>query len=65
MSDDLWRTPMRDLMLKSAQVRAAHYRQQATELRAMAEDETDTAKSDLLELAAKYDALADSVSPQH
>ncbi len=28
----------------------------------MAENETDKTKSDLLELAAKYDALADSVS---
>ncbi len=52
-------------MSNAAQVRTAQYRQQATALREMAEKETDKLKLDLLELAEKYDALAESVAAQH
>lgn len=63
MADDLWRLPVQDLILNAAQTRAAHYRAQAAELRKMAEGEgNQTLSSDLLDLAQKYDALADSVS---
>ena len=65
MSDDLWKMPVRDLMLNSAQERATHYRQQAAELRGMAKNQIDeSVKRDLFDLAAKYDALANSVSTQ-
>lgn len=62
MSDDLWHMPIQDLILNAAQVRAVHYRQQAIELREMAADEADKLRHELLELAGKYDALADSAS---
>ena len=55
--------PMRDLMLTSAKTRATHYRQQAAELRGMAENQiNEDLRRDLLDLATSYDALADSVS---
>ena len=63
MADDLWRMPIQELMLNSAQTRAGHYRQQAVELREMAESQIDEKlRRELLDLAAKYAALADSVS---
>lgn len=47
----------------SAQTRAAHYRQQAAELRGMAVNHIDEGvRRELLDLAVKYDALANSVS---
>ena len=62
MSEDLWSTPLRDLMLNAAG-RAAHYRLQAAALRDMAgRATTDEMASDLLELAVKYDTLAISVA---
>jgi hypothetical protein len=49
-------------MLSSAQTRATHYRQQAAKLRGMAENQTDDGvRRDLLDLAVKYNALANSV----
>lgn len=63
MSDEPWQMPMRDLMLTSAQTRATQYRQQAAELRGMAKNQIDEGvRRELLDLAAKYDALANSVS---
>lgn len=63
MSDELWEMPMRDLMLNSAQTRATQYRQQAAELRGMAVNHIDEGvRRELLDLAVKYDALANSVS---
>lgn len=54
---------MRDLMLNSAQTRATQYRQQAAELRGMAVNHIDEGvRRELLDLAVKYDALANSVS---
>lgn len=53
---------MRDLLLNSAQTRAAHYRQQAAELRGMAGNQrNEKVQRDLLDLAMSYDALADNV----
>jgi hypothetical protein len=50
-------------MLTSAKTRATHYRQQAAELRGMAENQiNEDLRRDLLDLATSYDALADSVS---
>ena len=64
MADDLWKFPIRDLMLNNAQIRAAHYRQQAAELREMARRENKGQwRSDLCDMARKYDDLANSVSP--
>lgn len=61
MSDE-WQMPMRDLILSGARTRATHYRQQAAELRGMATNQIDErVRSDLLDLAVKYDALANSV----
>lgn len=62
--DDHSQIEMRDLMLNSAQARAAHYRQQAADLRSMAENRqaNKQMRSDLLDLATSYDALANSVS---
>jgi hypothetical protein len=63
MADDLWRMPMQELMLNSAQTRAGHYRLQATELREIAESQIDEKlRRQLLDLATKYSALANSVS---
>ncbi len=51
-----------DRMTNSALVRAAHYREQAAEFRQMAETgDHDKLQQDLLDLAEKYDALADTV----
>lgn len=50
-------------MLNSPQTRATQYRQQAAELRGMAENQIDeSVRRELRDLAAKYDALAHSVS---
>jgi hypothetical protein len=63
MSGDLWQRPMREQMLNSPQTRATQYRQQAAELRGMAENQIDeSVRRELRDLAAKYDALAHSVS---
>ena len=63
MADELWNLPIRDLMLNNAQTRAAHYRQQATELRRMAGQENKgRLRSELCVMAKKYDDLADSIS---
>lgn len=52
-------------MLDNAQARAAHYRQQAADLRSMAENQTEeSVRGEFLDLAAKYEALANSVSPK-
>jgi hypothetical protein len=60
MADGLWRMPIKELMLNSAQTRAG---QQAAELREMAESQIDEKlRRELLDLATKYAALADSVS---
>ena len=54
--------PMRDLMLNSAKRREAHYRRQAAVLRGMAKNQIDKGvRRDLLDLAVKYDVLANSV----
>lgn len=51
-----------DRITNAAQARATHYRAQAAEFRQMAENgDNDRLQQDLLELAAKYEALADSV----
>jgi hypothetical protein len=51
-----------DRMTNAAQARAAHYREQAAEFRQMAEGgERDRLHHDLLELAEKYEALADTL----
>jgi hypothetical protein len=51
-----------DRMTNSALARAAHYREQAAEFRQMAETgDGDKLQQDLLDLAEKYDALADTV----
>lgn len=56
---------MRDLLLNSAQTRAAHYRQQAAELRGMAGNQSsEKVRRDLLDLATNYDALANFVLPK-
>jgi hypothetical protein len=63
MSDDLWQMPTRDLMLNSVPTRATHYRRQAAELRGMAENQIDeSVRCELLDLAVKYDALANFLS---
>ena len=63
MPSDPWRVRTHDLMLKAAHQRATHYRQQAAELRHMAEDEFNPElRAGLLDLADKYDQLANSVS---
>ena len=63
MADDLWAVPLEALLTNSAKTRATHYREQAAALRAIASCATTAAMSaDLLELAVKYEALADSVS---
>lgn len=62
MADDLWSIPLETLLARGAKARAAHYREQAVALRAMASHATTVLTSgDLLELAAKYDALAAAV----
>ena len=51
-----------DRMTNSALARAAHYREQAAEFRQMAETgDNDKLQQDLLDLAEKYDNLADTV----
>ena len=51
-----------DHMTNAAQARAAHYREQAAEFRLMAgSDEDDRLHRDLLGLAEKYEALADTL----
>lgn len=51
-----------DRMTNSALARAAHYREQAAEFRQMAEDgDNDKLQQDLLDLAEKYETLADTV----
>lgn len=63
MSDVPCQMPIRDLMLNNAQTRAVHHRQQAAELRRMAENQTDeSVRGEFLDLAANCDALANSVS---
>jgi hypothetical protein len=63
MSDDLWRVPLHNLMLNAVHVRAQHYREQAAQLRRMAEDERNPkSRADLVDLADKYDDLANTVS---
>lgn len=53
---------MLDRMTNAAQARAKRYRQQAAEFREMAESGVDDRlHHDLLELADKYEALADTV----
>jgi hypothetical protein len=54
-NDALWLLP--------AKTRASHYRLQAIELREMATTaETSKSAGDLIQLADKYDALADAIS---
>lgn len=57
---------MRDVALDSAQARADHYREEAADLRSMAESRqaNEELRRDLLDLATSYDALANSVSPK-
>jgi hypothetical protein len=63
MPNDPWRVPIQDLMLKAAEQRATHYREQAAQLREMANQEADAKlRTDLSDLAAQYDELANSVS---
>ena len=63
MSEALWRIPVREFMQNSAQNRAAHYRQQASELRELAESQiSERVRGELLDLAGKYEALASLVS---
>ncbi|HWB47787.1 MAG TPA: hypothetical protein VG651_01655 [Stellaceae bacterium] len=51
-----------DVMTNSTQTRAAYYREQAQELREMAAGGRDAELGrDLFDIAAKYDALADSI----
>jgi hypothetical protein len=51
-----------DRMTNAAQARAAHYREQAAEFRQMAENgDNDQLQRDLLDLANKYEALADTL----
>jgi hypothetical protein len=65
MAQDLWRTSIAELMQNKANVRAGHYRQQATRLRELAEMETSQkVRADLLDLAGNYEALAGSVEAQ-
>jgi hypothetical protein len=53
---------MLDRITNAAQARAVHYREQAAEFRQMAENgENDRLQQDLLDLAEKYDALAETV----
>jgi hypothetical protein len=55
-------TSILDRMTNAAQARAAHYREQAAEFRQMAEGgENDRLHHDLLALAEKYEALADTI----
>jgi hypothetical protein len=50
-------------MRRAAEKRAARYREQAVQLRKMAEYERDAnLRADLLDLADEYDELANSVS---
>jgi hypothetical protein len=63
MSDDRRQRPMRARMPDSAQTRVTQYRRQAAELRDIAETQIDeSVRRELRDLAAKYDALANSVS---
>jgi hypothetical protein len=63
-NDASWLMPLQELMRNNAKTRASHYRLQAIELREMATTaETSKTGRDLLELADRYDALADAVSP--
>jgi hypothetical protein len=61
MASDPWRAPIQDLILKASK-RAGHYREQALELRKMADHEPGAKlRADLLDLADKYDGLAHQV----
>ena len=63
MPEDRRQTPIHNLPLNNAGTRATQYRQQAAELRGMAEKQIGAdVRRELLDLAAKYDALANSVS---
>ena len=62
MPKDAWLVPMRELMMASAETRSAHYREQATQLREMGERESDEKfRDEMLDLADKYDLLADRI----
>lgn len=66
MSEHLGQMPIHHLMLNNARTRATHYRQQAAELRGMAENQSNAkVRRDLLDLATSYDALANRVLPNH
>ena len=63
--DDPWKTSVSELVRKAPHERAAHYREQATRLRELAEAETgQKLRQDLLSLADQYDALACGVPVQ-
>lgn len=48
--------------MASAEKRSAHYREQATQLREMGERESDEKfRAEMLDLADKYDLLADRI----
>jgi hypothetical protein len=65
MPDDPWKTSVFELMQKVPHERAAHYREQATRLRELAEAETGhKLRQDLFSLADQYDALARGVTVQ-
>ena len=59
MPDDLWSVPVQEFMRKGAQKRAEHYREQAAQLREIGGREPEgKSRTDILELANKYDYLA-------
>lgn len=64
MSSDLRSVAVLDLVFNAAQTRGTHYREQAAQLRAMAAHElAGKLRDNLLELAGKYESMADDVLP--
>jgi hypothetical protein len=53
---------MLGIVTNASVARAAHYRERAASLREMANSDAGSLRSDLLELAGKYECLADTVS---